>query len=248
MKPRAHPPARPHGKIREVFADLFFVSGTMRMPGPVPVTFSRAMTLVRDAGRVAIVNSMRLDDEGLRSIDALGKVTDVIRLAGNHGSDDAFYKERYNAKVWAVRGSKYMPGFDAKAVAYFEPDEWFDAASTLPLPNARVHIFGSKPPEGLVVLERDGGIALAGDSLQNWESVDSYFNFPGSVMMRMMGFIKPCNVGPGWLSQCKPPADDLRAVLDLTFEHVLPSHGEPVIGGARDKFRAAIESAAARMK
>jgi hypothetical protein len=48
-------------------------------------------------------------------LDALGKVTDVIRIAGFHGMDDPFYKERYGAKVWVVRGQRYVAGFDSKA-------------------------------------------------------------------------------------------------------------------------------------
>lgn len=60
-------------------------------------------------------------------------------------------------------------------------------------------------------------------------------------MMKMMGFVKPYNVGPGWLKQCKPPKDHLRAILDLSFANVLPSHGAPVIGDAREQYRPAIE-------
>ena len=53
-----------------------------------------------------LVNSVRLDVAGLAALEALGRVTDVIRLAGNHGMDDPFYKDRYGAKVWAVRGQR----------------------------------------------------------------------------------------------------------------------------------------------
>jgi hypothetical protein len=74
--------------------DIFFVTGTMRMPGPVPVSFSRNMTVVREAGRLVIINSLRLDEQSLRSLDALGKVTDVIRIAGFHGMDDPTRKLR----------------------------------------------------------------------------------------------------------------------------------------------------------
>jgi hypothetical protein len=55
-----------------------------------------------------------------------------------------------------------------------------------------------------------------------------------------MGFIKPHNVGPGWLKQCKPPKRDLRGILDLEFANVLTSHGGAVIGSARDHYRPAV--------
>lgn len=242
MKPRPHPPALPHGTLDEVLPGLFFVTGTIRMGAGM--TFSRAMTAVKEGERLVLVNTVRLDEPGLAALDRLGRVTDVIRLAGNHGSDDPFYRERYGAKVWALKDSPYVPGFDPKAEPYFEPDVRFDATSSLPISGAKVHLFRSTPPEALLVLPVHGGTAIAGDALQNWSGTDAYFSWLGSVVMRMMGFMKPFNVGPGWLAQCKPPPEDLRAVLTLSFENVLPSHGTPVIGGAREKYRSAIEAAA----
>lgn len=65
------------------------------------------------------------------------------------------------------------------------------------------------------------------------------------VMMPRGGFIKPTNIGPGWLEQCRPPSQDLLAVLALpAFENVFPAHGTPVLGGAQQKFRPALELAA----
>ena len=59
-------------------------------------------------------------------------------------------------------------------------------------------------------------------------------------MMKRMGFLKPYNVGPGWLQFAKPSAREVRAILDIEFDHVLPGHGTAVIGGAKEKFRPAI--------
>jgi hypothetical protein len=242
MKPRPHPPSRPHGTIAQVLPGVHFVTGTIAVPGPVPVTFSRAMTILQEGDRLVLVNSVRLDDAGLQALDALGKVTDVVRLAGNHGSDDPFYKERYGAKVWAADGAPYIPGFSANAEPYFEPDIRFDERTEMPL-GARPHLFHGKPVEAVIVLERSGGVAIAGDALQNWAAYDPFFNWLAKPMMKMGGFMKPHNVGPAWLRQTKPPAADLRKVLELPFDHLFPAHGTPVIRGARDKYRSAIEAA-----
>jgi hypothetical protein len=238
-------PALPHGELREVLPDVFMVTGTVEFRRPVPLRFSRNMTVLRHDGRLVLVNSVRLSDEGLRALDALGKVTDVIRLAGFHGMDDPFYKRRDGARVWAVRGQRYTRGLNAGVTeTYFQPDVEMDTTTELPIAGAKLFVYRSAPPEGLLVLDRDGGIAISGDSLQNWQKPDAFFSTVGGVLMRIMGFIKPHNVGPGWLKQAKPPVEDLRAVKAMRFEHLLPSHGAAVHGGASQHYGPSLERAA----
>lgn len=249
MKPRPFPPALPHGELGEVLPGVFFVTGTIGVRAPLTMRFSRNMTVIREAERLVLVNSVRLTEAGLEQLDALGTVSDVIRLAGFHGADDAFYKDRYGAKVWAVAGQRYTPGFDVhSAETYFEPDAEINAKTALPLSGASVYLFATRPPEGLLVLAREGGIVVSGDCLQHWAKTDAYFNRFGGAMMTLLGFIKPYNVGPAWLKQAKPSASELRSVLALEFEHLLPAHGSPVVGGAKAAFRPAIERAASATK
>ena len=243
--PSTFPPALAHGPLEELFPGVFFVTGTIAMNGLL--RFSRNMTVLRDRERLVLINSVRLTEDGLTSLDALGKVTDVVRIAGFHGADDAFYKERYGATVSVLRGHKYKKGFSPKAPEYFTADRELGAGEALPIEGATLFVYDSKPKEGLVLLPRDGGILIAGDSLQNWHTTDQYFSLLARPMMRMMGFIKRCNVGPGWLKQAKPPAADLERVLTLDFEHVLPAHGAPVRGGAKKAFQPAIKAALAQL-
>lgn len=243
MTTRPHPVALPHGELRELFPDVFFVTGTMRMPGTMPVRFSRNMTVIREGERLVIVNSVRLSDEGLRRLDALGKVTDVIRLASFHGSDDPFYKERYGARVWTVKGQRYTNGFDARSPdTYLTADVEMDSTTPLPLAGATLIAIAATPPEGLLLIPRHGGILISGDCLQNWGAPDQYFNGFSKLIMRAMGFIRPHNIGPAWLKRTTPPVSQLRALLELPFEHVLPAHGAPAQGGARDRYRPRIEA------
>jgi len=243
---RPHPPAHPHGALTEVFPDTFFVTGTLRMGGVLPVSFSRNMVVLREGGRLVIVNSVRLGEAGLAELEKLGRVTDVIRIAAFHGADDAFYKERFGARVWSVKGQKYVPGFDLSADAYFRPDVEIEPSTVLPLGGARLVVVPAAPPEGLLLVERSGGLLVSGDALQNWAAPDAYFNLPGKLMMRAFGFLRPHNVGPAWLRRTKPEAAHLRALLEAPFEHVLPAHGAPVLGDAREKYRPSIEWATRR--
>lgn len=242
VKPRPFPPALPHGDLTEVLPGIHHVTGTVAFSGPLPIRFSRTMTVVKEGERLVLVNTLRLDDAGLAALDRLGRVTDVIRLAGFHGMDDPFYKDRYGAKVHVVRGQRYTAGFDTGAAqTYFTPDVELDAGAPLPLEGGRLVVIDSTPPEGLLVLERHGGVVVTGDALQNWAAPDAYFSWLAKPMMRVMGFLRPYNVGPGWLEQAKPPKEQLRALLDLRYAHVLPCHGAPVIGGADALYRPALE-------
>ena len=226
---------------------MFFVTGTMSMPGPIPVRFSRNMTIVREAGRLTLVNSVRLSDQGLQELDRLGKVSHVVRLAAFHGMDDPFYKERYGARTWTVKGQRYVSGFNSAASeTYHTPDVEMHDGGELPLAGARLYTIGSTPPEGLLLLEREGGILISGDCLQNWHKPDAYFSTFAKPMMRYMGFIKPHAIGPAWLKRTRPPLTALRGILDLDFEHVLPAHGAAVQGGAKTSYRPRIEALSER--
>jgi hypothetical protein len=218
------------------------VTGTIQLPGPLPIRFSRNMTVVRNGDRLVLVNSVRLDDNGLAALERLGKVTDVVRLAANHGVDDPFYAERFGAKVWVVKGQRYTAGFDTSSPkTYFTPHHEMDATTALPIERARLVVIDSRPPEGMLLLSDHGGVMISGDCLQHWAAPDEYFSWLGGAMMKMMGFVKPHNVGPGWLKQGKPPKEQLRSLLEMSFANVLPAHGAPVLGEALDRYRPALE-------
>lgn len=235
-------PPQPHGEIEEIFPDVFFVTGTVGLSGPLPMRFSRNMTILRQDGELMLVNTVRLNDAGLQALDRLGKVTNIVRLAAFHGMDDPFYKHHYGAKSWSVE-APYLTGFGTGSKPYFEADETIDGTTDLPVQNAKVlTIDSATPTEGLMFLDREDGIIVSGDCLQNWARSDRFFSLPAKVMMRFMGFIKPHNVGPGWLKAAKPDVKDVKAILDHKFEHVLPAHGTPVIGDAKRLYSPAIEA------
>ncbi len=75
----AFPQALAHGELGEILPSIYLVTGAFGMARP-PLCFSRNMTVVREPAGLVLVNSVRLSDQGLTRLDALGKVTDVIRL------------------------------------------------------------------------------------------------------------------------------------------------------------------------
>lgn len=57
------PPQLPHGTLRELFDDVFFVTGQTRpVFGGRQLSFSRNMTVIRDGGSLTFLNTMRLDE------------------------------------------------------------------------------------------------------------------------------------------------------------------------------------------
>jgi hypothetical protein len=254
MKPHTTDRVHDHGDLEPVFENIWFVRGGWTMPLALKPRISRSMTIIRDgsSGELTLVNSMRLTEDGLRALEALGPIKHVVRLASMHGADDAFYRERYGAKVWALRGTHYVRGLTAEAKpedGYFTADAYYDATSALPIAGARVFVMESpRLMEASILLEREGGILLSGDFFHNTPEPDEFTNGLTRVGMRVLGLARPCNMGVGWVMMTKPSRDDLLSLLDIPFEHVLPIHGQPVIGGARDRYRPAIEKFAARAK
>ncbi len=234
------PEASTHGKIVKIFENIYFVSGSISIKGPVNIQCSRNMTIIKQGEALILINSIRLSKDGLKELDALGEVKHVMRIAGFHGMDDPFYKNRYQAKIWSV-DAPYAMGFNKKPPAekiYFNPDEILTHQTKLPVKNAELILIDSaRPSEALVLLEDNGGTLISGDSLQNWEKVDEYFNSFSSFIMKLMGFIKSCNIGPGWLKKARPHTKDIQFINAYNYENLLPAHGSPIQGEAREKFK-----------
>lgn len=232
-------PALPHGPLTEVFPDVFFVTGTSR-PRFMDLDwqFSRNMTVIREAGRLTLVNTVRLDDAGLAALGALGRVTDVVRLGAFHGIDDAFYVERYGARHWGLAGMPEQGGSVPSAV--------LGAGGEMPAVCTSLFTFEtSRSPEALLSITREGGVLVSCDSLQNWVRADAYFDAASAERMAAAGFIRPANIGPGWRQAAQADASDFVRVAALSFSHLLPGHGEPIVGTAREDLLATFRADAA---
>ncbi len=225
-------PALSHGAIQEVFPDVFFVSGAMEtvLQG-MDWKFSRNMTVVKDGERLIIVNSVRLGEEGLAELDRLGRVTDVVRLGALHGRDDPFYVDRYGAEYWMMPGMEHETGL--KATSTLAPE------GPLPISDATLFAFQTTQiPEGILRLDRAGGILIACDALQNWLAPDEYFSDTSRELMQGMGFFTPANLGPVWVQAAAPAGEDFARLKALSFKHALCGHGEPLCDTAHEDYLA----------
>ncbi len=226
-----YPEALPHSEIAELFPDVYFVKGTRVWDFQnLRWQFSRNMTIVRENGNLSLFNTVQLDNAGLVALDKLGKVENIVKIGSLHGIDDAFYAERYGATIWALPG---MPLDNVTSGKELVP------GGDMPVSNASLFAFETtNMPEAIMVLDRDGGIAIACDALQNWYEPDEFFSEESTEVMKVMGFFHKANVGPVWMQVTEPDASDFKRLKQVKFSHALCGHGEPLIGTAQEDFAA----------
>ena len=224
------PPALPHGPLDEVFPGVFFVTGMMKTRlMDADWQFGRNMTVVRDGNALTLINSVRLDDAGLARLDALGRVTNVVKIGSWHGRDDAFYKARYNATFWALPGMTHERGLLT--------DKELNPDGDMPFAGCAVFEFRTtKLPECILRIDRAGGILIACDSLQNWLAPDEFFSDQSRETMTQMGFFQHANLGPVWMRVSEPKAEDFVRLRGLSFKHALCGHGAPLRDNAKEAY------------
>lgn len=227
--PYDFPPATPHGEIAEIFPNVFHVTGSVDMvPG---MRISRAMTILREGDALTLISSIRLSEDGLNRLDALGKVENIVKLGGYHlgaqnGLDDPFYTGRYGAQLWALAGMEQKGGLS--------PDHILQVGGEMPVLDLSLFAYEtSNLPEAMFLLDREGGILITADSLQNWAEPDAFFSEIAAKRMDRAGFFKPANIGPEWLRFCAPDPHEFHRVEALNFQHLLPSHGTPLLHRAK---------------
>lgn len=230
-------PVWPHGPLQPAFPDIFYVVGTNRTHhAGVDFQTSRTMVVAREHGALTLINTVRLDDDGLRDLDALGEVRHVVRLGAFHGRDDPFYCDRYRAPLWALPGTAHA---DGRAT-----DRELSPHGPFPVSDGQLFVFTSSQfPEAAVLLARDGGILITCDAIQNWTHVDRFFSRQCGEMFAAQGLIGPANIPSTWRHACQPSPDDFHRLLALPFRHLISAHGEPLPDDAHARVEARVRAA-----
>jgi hypothetical protein len=229
------PKATPHGEIREIFEDVFTVTGSVMMVPQVQI--SRNMIILREGEALTLISTIRLNEEGLAALDALGRVENIVKLGAYHlgvhnGLDDPFYVDRYGADLWALDGMEHRDGL--KTTHILRP------GGDMPVSQSSLFTYeSSNMPEGMLLVHKEGGLLISADSLQNWAVADEFFSEVAATRMQQAGFIQPANIGPEWLRVCQPEPQEFAKVVELDFAHLLPSHGSPILNTANEEFKAA---------
>lgn len=224
-------PAWPHGELLPIFPDVFFVTGTNKVHYQgADIQTSRNMTVIRHDSALTLINTVRLNDQGLQKLDTLGIVNNIVRIGAFHDRDDGFYKHRYpNATLWTLKGASYASGLAA--------DQELIPGKLMPFPDCSLFIFEtSSQPECILHMAREGGILISCDSIQNITATDEFYNRETAKSFQEQGLIKPANISPIWLGATQTNVADFdRLLSSFTFRHLLTAHGEPLLETAYEQ-------------
>lgn len=233
------PDPLPHDPPREIASDVFIVEGCVK-PAPF-VRFTRNMVVVRDEGRLTLINPVRMDDAGLRALEALGKVTDVLRLGPLHGMDDPFYVDRYQAQFWSFAGG----------TTYTTPsiDQVLAEDGALPFRNARLFAFKHmKETEGAILLEKTPNLLITCDAIQSYATPPHtpHTNAFSRLMMPFIGFPKKTLIGPVWVKLLVTDrsgiAEEFKRLLAWDFDQLIAAHGTFLPQGAHAQVQQAFDT------
>ena len=234
-----YPDPQPHDAPKQIGEDLFVVHGSVKLMPIMRIT--RNMTIVRNGTELTLIHPVRLNDEGLLQLDALGEVKHVLRIAPYHGMDDRFYVDHYKAKMWSFEGG----------TTYTEPTitNPLTAGGELPFPNAELFAIDHlKEPEGVILLERDTNVLLTGDAIQSY-STPPHMPHTAWLTRKIMpfaGFPNKTIIGPVWVKQLATDPVALKSeferLLTLEFDQLLSAHGTFVERGAHAEVEAAFDA------
>lgn len=230
-------PAWPHSDIKEIFPNIFYVMGTNKTTHEgVDLQHSRNMIIVRHDKQLSLINTVRLDENGLQALNKLGEVKNVVRIGAFHGRDDAFYLDRYHAKFWALKGMQDQHGHAI--------DVELSENGRMPFPECSLFIFETSVfAEGILHLDQEGGILITCDSIKNWLTADEYFNNTSATLYKEQGFFGPANISTVWKEACQVKVSDFKKLQQLSFHHLLSAHGEPLLNDAYEKVADSVRQA-----
>ncbi len=225
-----------HGSIEQMFSDVYFVTSTNKTTFEgVELQHSCTMTIIKNGKDLTLINTVPLTEEGLRELDALGTVKNVVKIGAFHGKNDAFYLDRYdNAKFWALKG---MTDQNGKAI-----DAELTIDGPMPFPHCSVIMFKtSKFPEAMLHFDMHGGILITCDSIKNWLGPDEYFSKETGKLYQEQGFYGVASISSIWLQACETKQSDFDTLRLLSFKHLITAHGKPLVDNAYECVMATLD-------
>lgn len=228
-----YPSEYPHDQLETLYPGVYLLHGSIRMgPG---MRMNRNMIILQHGRELTLINPVRMTEEGLAALDALGDVNNLLRLGDFHGLDDAFYLDRYKCTFWTQDGQATYkePSPGAKICANAES----------PFPNSEFFIFDTAVHPEAALLLKEYKLLITTDSVQ-YHADWSYFTWVTKFAFKLLGFKPGINIGPPWLKRTTPKGSSLKGDFDklmkLDFDAVVGAHGLPLASGAKELLQAEV--------
>jgi hypothetical protein len=124
-----------------------------------------------------------------------------------------------------------------------KPDRRLMPGGDMPFLGCSLFVFEtSNLPEGILHIEREGGILVSCDSIQNITATDEFYNPETAKSFKDQGLVKPANISPIWLGATHTKYLDFERLLrTMTFHHLITAHGEPLLNTAYEQFSATVK-------
>lgn len=227
-------PEWPHGELSEVFDGIYVVRGTnIICHEGMEIQHSRNMTVIAEGDELTLINSVRLDANGLQQLDKLGNVKNIIRIGAFHGRDDSFYLDRYQCDFWAFD--------DAEIADHCKITHVLSANTKLPIADSQFIAFANaSPKEGVIYLAEHAGVVITCDSIKNWVEVDEFFSEETGKMALASGEIASARISPMWLGATGVKREDFEPVMGKSFAHLISAHGDVLFDTAYDQVKQSI--------
>lgn len=226
-------PVWPHGDIIKAFEGIYNVRGTniVHFEGK-EIQHSRSMTIIVQEGSLTLINSVRLSEKGLEELEKLGTVRNVISIGAFHGRDDAFYLERYQAKLWTV----HEP-------SSYHNTHYLQDTDKLPINNGYFFMFkNTNPAEGFIYITNHEGIIITCDSVKNWVHIDEFFNEDTAMNALADGEIAKARISPIWLQATGMDKVNFNHLLQLKFKHLISAHGDVLRDTAHNDIESSVNN------
>jgi hypothetical protein len=219
----------PHTRIKKIFPNIYFITGTnITNFNNTNLQHSRNMIIIKNKNKLSLINTVKLNEEGLQQLEELGEVENIIRIGAFHGRDDIFYLNRYQAKLWSLPTMQH----ENNRITDYE----LTPTTQLPFPNSSLLFFPSSThPEAIIHLTNENGILITCDSIKNWITPDEFFSDETATLYQQQNFFGTATISPVWLQACKIKLKDFSPLKKLQYHHLLSAHGEPLLNNAKEK-------------
>jgi hypothetical protein len=220
----------PHGRLTEVDANIWTVTGEIH----IPVAFPRRMTVVRlKDGRLLVYNAIALNEDEMVTLESYGPPAFLIVPNDHHRLDAKIWKERYpSTQVVAPEGSRAKIE-EAVPVDTTEPKFRDPNVQFVVVPGTRGH------EAALIVKTTAGTTIVLNDLVGNIRDASGF----GGWLLRIAGFAGSEAQIPSVVKMALiKDTDALRAQLlewaeIQSLKRILVSHGTPIDENPRQLLR-----------